>query len=146
MRRFPKHPLRQNGADGCDKSSRDRIGIDSKEEAALPPLRKGANMNSVGFSQYVTAIFVSPLYFALLRRWGAATVNGFFYGLAIVTLPVFGIGFFFWFFCVLHAAWDLRRRITEEAATLMASKMADELYARRQTEEGSQAQRSQSGL
>lgn len=76
---------------------------------------------------YLTAIFLSPLYFAIKGRWGAFFLNSIFYGIAVVLLLTF-VGAFLapipWFVAAVHAIMDYRKQLVEEAATVMATKMA----------------------
>jgi hypothetical protein len=76
---------------------------------------------------YLTAIFLSPLYFAINGKWGAFLINCIFYGTAVVLLLTF-IGAFLapfpWFIAAVHAIMDYRKQLVEEAATIMATKMA----------------------
>ncbi len=76
---------------------------------------------------YLTAIFISPLYFAIKGKWGACLLNSLFYGTAVLLLVTF-IGAFLapipWFVAAVHAIWDLRKQLMEEQATIIADKMA----------------------
>lgn len=76
---------------------------------------------------YLTIIFVSPLYFALRKKWGAFTLNLILYLLALSTVMVFGIGVFFWALAVGHAGWHLRKEFMEEHAEKIAEKMVEKI-------------------
>ncbi len=76
---------------------------------------------------YLTAIFLSPLYFAIKGKWGAFFLNSIFYGAAVVLLLTFVGAFlapFPWLIAAVHAIMDYRKQLVEEAATVMATKMA----------------------
>lgn len=77
---------------------------------------------------YLLAIFISPLYFAIKGKWGACILNSIFYGIALICLiSIIGIpvAVFFWFVAMIHAVWDLRKQMMTEHATIMATKMAE---------------------
>lgn len=81
----------------------------------------------MSFGMYLVAFFCSPLYFLIRGKMGAALLNGFFYFLALATLLVFGLGIFFWFFCALHAMWDLRSHIRSQEIKSQAEAIAREM-------------------
>lgn len=77
---------------------------------------------------YLVAIFISPLYFIIKGRWGAAILNSIFYGTAVLLLLTFVFAIaapFPWMIAAIHAVWDLRKQMMEEHATIMAKKMAE---------------------
>lgn len=82
----------------------------------------------MSFGTVMLAFFCSPLYFAMRKRWGALILNGILYVLALITLPVFGLGVLFWIIAFAHAMWDLRSVMLEKAmqrqAELIAQKMS----------------------
>ena len=79
---------------------------------------------------YLTAIFISPLYFLLRKKWLGFILNSIMYGIAVVfmvTVVFAWIGFFFWFLAVGHAGWLLRFELMEKQAELIASKMSEKM-------------------
>ena len=75
-------------------------------------------------------IFISPLYFALRKKWGAFTLNAILYGLAcIFLLSIIGafIAPIFWVPGVGHAGWHLRTEMMTEHAEMIAAKMAEKM-------------------
>ena len=72
---------------------------------------------------YLTALFVSPLYFLLKKKWGALIVHSILYPIALFLLFFFGIGFFLWLALAVHALWDLRHQRDKEMAQAMATEM-----------------------
>jgi hypothetical protein len=76
---------------------------------------------------YLLAIFISPVYFIVKKRWGAFLLNSIFYGTALLLLlSIVGalFAFFPWMIAAIHAVWDLRKQLMEEQATIIAQKMA----------------------
>lgn len=76
---------------------------------------------------YLTAIFLSPLYFMIKGKWGAFFLNSIFYAIAVVLLCTIVLAFLApipWFIAAIHAIMDYRKQLVEEAATIMANKMA----------------------
>lgn len=82
----------------------------------------------MSFGMYLIAFICSPLYFAIRQRWGAFVINLVLYGLALLTVMIFGIGIFFWLLGVAHAMWDLsmtlRERGMQRQAELIAKSMS----------------------
>jgi uncharacterized membrane protein len=76
---------------------------------------------------YLVVIFVSPLYFALRKKWGAFVLNALLYLMALSTILVFGIGLIFWALAVGHAGWHLRKELMAEHAEMIATKMAEKM-------------------
>ncbi len=72
-------------------------------------------------------IFVSPLYFALRKKWGGFVLNGLLYLMAVFTI-FFGIGVIFWALAVGHASWHLRKEMMVEHAEIIAVKMAEKMH------------------
>lgn len=76
---------------------------------------------------YLAAIFVSPLYFLIRRRWLALIFNSIFYLIALgLLITIVGAPFAFvpWIIAATQAVWDLRKQLFEEQATAIAAKMA----------------------
>ena len=83
---------------------------------------------------YLIVIFCSPLYFAMRRMWGAFVLNLCFYGFAwLLLISIVGAMFspIPWAVAVVHAMFYLRKEMIEEAATIMADKMAERLASKR---------------
>ena len=76
---------------------------------------------------YLIIIFISPLYLALRKKWGAFVLNGILYSLAWLTIFLFGLGVIFWALGVGHAGWHLRKELMAEHAEMIAQKMAEKL-------------------
>ena len=77
---------------------------------------------------YLTAVFLSPLYFILARKWGAFALNSAFYSLALLLLVTIFLSFLApipWIIAAVHAIMDYRRRLVDEDTTMLAQKMAD---------------------
>lgn len=83
----------------------------------------------VSFLMILIIIFVSPLYFLMRRKWLGFIGNLILYFVALVTLPIFGIGVFFWLLAVGHASFAYRKEELEETTTMMANKMATAIVA-----------------
>lgn len=73
------------------------------------------------------AIFLPPAYFFAAGRPVAGLIHLVWWGLSIVMLFFFGLGFFMYLIQVMLATWDLRRQLQTEQATIMAEKMAEKL-------------------
>ncbi len=76
---------------------------------------------------YLAIVFVSPLYFAIRKKWGAFVLNALLYLMAWVTIWIFGIGVIFWVLGVGHAGWHLRKELMQEHAELIATKMVEKM-------------------
>lgn len=76
----------------------------------------------------LTAIFCSPLYFALRKKWVACAINACIYLTALVTL-IFGIGIIFWMVGFAHAMWDLGILMREDAMQRQAELIAEKTRA-----------------
>jgi len=74
---------------------------------------------------FFIVIFIPPLYFVLRKKWGAFIVNLILMIIAGITLPIFFIGFIFWFLAIGHAAWHYRQEQLERHAELVAKKMKE---------------------
>ena len=79
------------------------------------------------FGMGLIAIFCSPLYFLIRRRWGSFVINSILYLMGWLTIWKFGLGLIFWIIGIAHAMWDLRLKEThglmEKQAELIAEKM-----------------------
>ena len=77
---------------------------------------------------YLAVIFVSPLYFMIRGKWGAFFLNSVFYGAAVMFLLTF-VGAFLapipWGIAAIHAVMEYRKELVNEAAGVMATKMAE---------------------
>lgn len=77
---------------------------------------------------YLTAIFLPPLYFFIKGRWVSGIIHSVLWLIAVaLCLSLLGavVGFPLYFVSSICAVWDLRKRMVEEQATLMANKMAE---------------------
>ena len=77
---------------------------------------------------YLVAVFIPPLYFLLNKRWFAFVAHSVVSLVAIVlcmtvVLALLGVPLY----CVSSACavWHLRRRLMDEHATMIASRMAE---------------------
>lgn len=81
------------------------------------------------FGMGLVAIFCSPLYFLIRKRWGAFIFNSILYLMGWMTVFVFGIGLIFWIIGIAQAMWDLQHKVThdlmEKQAELIAKKMKE---------------------
>ena len=75
---------------------------------------------------FFVVLFIPPLYLAIKNKWGAFVVNLILMILAAITMPMFFIGFLFWFLAIGHAAWHYRQEQMEKHAELIAQKMKQE--------------------
>jgi hypothetical protein len=75
---------------------------------------------------FFVVLFIPPLYLAIKNKWGAFVVNLILMILAAVTMPLFLVGFIFWFLAIGHAAWHYRQEQMEKHAELIAQKMKQE--------------------
>lgn len=79
---------------------------------------------------YLVLIFISPVYFVARRKWGGFILNAILYGLALlcaITIVGLVVAPLFWILAVGHAAWHLRKEVMEEHATMIATKMAQQM-------------------
>ena len=79
---------------------------------------------------YLCIIFVSPLYFLVRKKWGGFVLNSILYGIAcLCILTIVGIvaAPIFWTLAVGHAGFAYRKEAMEEHATLIATKMAEQM-------------------
>ena len=53
--------------------------------------------------RYLFAIFIPPLAIALCGRWVHFVINLVFFVLAILMIPILGIGIVMWLICSIHA-------------------------------------------
>jgi hypothetical protein len=102
------------------------------DQKISPTRRDISSGDRPSFASYMLAIFCSPLYFAIQRKWGAFVVNGFFYTFALILvftifLAIFGV--IVWMLCVMHAAWDLRGRLQDQAIQRQAAVLATAISA-----------------
>ncbi len=74
---------------------------------------------------FFVVIFIPPLYLAIKGKWGAFVINLILMILAGVTMPIFFIGFIFWFLAIGHAAWHYRQEQMEKHAELIAKRMKE---------------------
>jgi hypothetical protein len=79
------------------------------------------------FSLYLIALFCSPLYFLLRRRWGGFAFNLLLYLSAVVLVWVFFIGVIPWMLGVTHAAWHIHGEIMERHMEKHAALIAERL-------------------
>lgn len=73
---------------------------------------------------YLVIIFMSPLYLAIRKKWGAFSLNLILYILAWVTVWIFGLGVLFWALGVGHAMWHFRHQVHTEQAQAIAVEIA----------------------
>ena len=79
---------------------------------------------------FLTAIFIPPLYFFIKKRIIAGIIHLILAIVSIVciaTMFLIPVALFLWLISASCAIWDLRKRLVEEQATLMAKKMAQAL-------------------
>lgn len=81
---------------------------------------------------YLTAFFVSPLYFLIKKKWLAFIVHSIIYPIALFTILIFGVGIFLWILLAVHALWDLRHQRDQELARAMAKEMVSAMENRGQ--------------
>jgi len=77
---------------------------------------------------YLVAIFCPPLYFLIQKKWVSFVFHSINYLVALVLcFSILGIvvGFPLYLISAVCAVWDLRKRMAEEQATLIAQKMAE---------------------
>lgn len=81
------------------------------------------------FAMLLVAIFCSPLYFLIRKRWGAFILNSFLYLMGWITIWIFGFGLIFWVIGIVQAMWDLKAKeihgLMEKQAELIAEKMKE---------------------
>ena len=79
---------------------------------------------------YLVAVFLPPLYFLIKKRWAAFIGTSFllvlslFLAMTVVLLPV---SLILWALCAVVAIWDLRKRLVNENAEVLATKMAEKM-------------------
>lgn len=80
--------------------------------------------------QYLTAIFLPPLYFLMRGKILAFILSTVCFIVSIVLLMtiVFAPGaLILWLLCVVPASMDIRKRMMQDHASLTAKKMAEEM-------------------
>ncbi len=81
----------------------------------------------MSFGMYLLAVFCSPAYFFVRKRWVAFGVHCVIYFSALLLLFVFGLGVIPWFIGALHAVWDLRSVIREKEMQRQAQLIAEKM-------------------
>lgn len=79
------------------------------------------------FTSYLLAVFLPPIYFATQKKWLAFVITSacFFLSLIFYMMVVlFFLGLILWGLSSGFAIWDLRKRMVDERATILAEKMA----------------------
>ena len=77
---------------------------------------------------YLLAIFCPPLYFLVQKKWVSFVFHSILYLVALALFfSIIGIvvAFPLYLISAVCAVWDLRKRMVEEQATLIANKMAE---------------------
>ena len=82
---------------------------------------------------YLLAIFVSPLYFLVKKKWLAFIIHSILYPIALFTIMFFGVGIFLWGVLMVHAVWELRHQRDQEMAKAMAKEMVSAMEQREQS-------------
>ena len=79
------------------------------------------------FALYLIAVFCSPVYFALRKRWGGFVFNLALYLSAILFIAVFFVGVIPWMIGVAHAFWYIRIDMMEHAMQRQAELIAKQM-------------------
>lgn len=83
-----------------------------------------STVKNPGFSMYLVAIFVPPLYFLMRKRFIAFIISLLLLFLAIPFLFVFGFGIFIWIGVALWAVFGLRGETTNAFIRQQATEIA----------------------
>lgn len=82
------------------------------------------------FTAYLLAVFLPPIYFATQKKWLAFFVTSGLFLLALVfymMVVLFFLGLILWGLSSGFAIWDVRKRMVNEQATILAEKMATKM-------------------